>query len=251
MPLCAQTALRKPSGTSSAAAPRMLREHAFAEPRASATTCTRTESPATAPRTRSVRIASRPAPVAWRAPAMSTGTPIHGRLRGITAPNTSSAAASTTWPPQPSVSLQSRRSALVILAHGQRQDAATGMVLASRVTSGWSCRSRNPADAVRVAHLPPARHAGQAEDLKVLSDYRDELVAQRTAEANRLHADLAIVCPGYARHCRALGSAHALHTAAQLLERARTGSMRAARAAPDPTAAATRRAARRVRYPAH
>ena len=53
------------------------------------------------------------------------------------------------------------------------------------------------------------------------------LVAQRTAEANRLHADLAIVCPGYARHCRALSSAQALHTAAQLLEQARTGSMRA------------------------
>ena len=60
-----------------------------------------------------------------------------------------------------------------------------------------------------------------------MSDDRDELVAQRTAEANRLHADLAIVCPGYARHCRALSSAHALHTAAQLLEPAKTGSMRA------------------------
>ena len=59
------------------------------------------------------------------------------------------------------------------------------------------------------------------------SDYRDELVAQRTAEANRRHADLAIVCPGSARHCRALSSAHALHTTAQLLEQARTGSMRA------------------------
>ena len=89
----------------------------------------------------------------------------------------------------------------------------------------------DPTDALAIARitarehdLPPARHAGQAEDLKVLSDYRDELVAQRTAEANRLHADLAIVCPGYARHCRALSSAQALHTAAQLLEQAKTGS---------------------------
>jgi transposase len=61
----------------------------------------------------------------------------------------------------------------------------------------------------------------------VPSDYRDELVAQRTAEANRRHADLAIVCPGSARHCRALSSAHALHTTAQLVEQARTGSMHA------------------------
>lgn len=65
----------------------------------------------------------------------------------------------------------------------------------------------------------------------MLSDYRDELVAQRTAEANRLHADLAIVCAGYPRHSRALGSAHALNTAAALLEPAAatagSGSVRA------------------------
>jgi transposase len=93
----------------------------------------------------------------------------------------------------------------------------------------------DPTDALAIARitareddLPPARHAGQAEDLKVLSDYRDELVAQRTAEANRLHADLAIVCPGYARHCRALASAHALNIAAALLEQvaATAGSIR-------------------------
>jgi hypothetical protein len=68
-----------------------------------------------------------------------------------------------------------------------------------------------PTDALAIARitarehdLPPARQAGLAEDLKVLSDYRDELLGWRTSEANRLHADLAIVCPGYAQVCRRL-----------------------------------------------
>ena len=63
----------------------------------------------------------------------------------------------------------------------------------------------DPTDALAIARitarehdLPPARHAGQAEDLKVLSDDRDERLAQPGAEANRLHADLAIVGPGAA-----------------------------------------------------
>lgn len=82
----------------------------------------------------------------------------------------------------------------------------------------------DPADALAIARvtarehtLPPARQAGVAEDLKVLSDYRDQLVVERNAEVNRLHADLAIVCPGYARHCRSLVAARALVTASRLL----------------------------------
>jgi transposase len=82
----------------------------------------------------------------------------------------------------------------------------------------------DPADALAIARvtarehtLPPARQAGVAEDLKVLSDYRDQLVVERNAEVNRLHADLAIVRPGYARHCRSLVAARALVTANRLL----------------------------------
>ncbi len=44
--------------------------------------------------------------------------------------------------------------------------------------------------------LPPARRSGPHEDLKVRVDARDELVVHRTAESNRLHADLALLAPG-------------------------------------------------------
>jgi transposase len=50
-----------------------------------------------------------------------------------------------------------------------------------------------------------------------LSDYRDELLAARNAEANRLHADLAIVCPGYAQVCRRLTAERSLADAQRLL----------------------------------
>ena len=69
----------------------------------------------------------------------------------------------------------------------------------------------------RDADLPPARQAGLTEDLKVLSDYRDQLLALRNAEGNRLHADLAIVCPGYAGVCRRLTAERSLAAAEQLL----------------------------------
>jgi transposase len=82
----------------------------------------------------------------------------------------------------------------------------------------------DPTDALAIARitardhdLPPARQAGLAEDLKVLSDHRDELLVWRTTEANRLHADLAILCPGYAQVCRRLTAERSLAAAEQLL----------------------------------
>ena len=82
----------------------------------------------------------------------------------------------------------------------------------------------DPTDALAIARitardpdLPPARQPGPATDLKVLSDYRDQLLVWRNAEANRLHADLAIVCPGYGRVCRRLTAERSLAAAEQLL----------------------------------
>jgi transposase len=99
----------------------------------------------------------------------------------------------------------------------------------------------DPTDALAIARicardtdLPPARQPGPSEDLKVLSDYRDQLLVWRNAEANRLHADLAIISPGYGRVCRRLTAERSLAAAEQLLAdqpsaRARVARRRIAR----------------------
>ena len=82
----------------------------------------------------------------------------------------------------------------------------------------------DPTDALAIARicardpaLLPVRLPGRAEDLKALSDYRDELLVLRNAEGNRLHADLAILAPGYAQRCQRLTAERDLTTAQQLL----------------------------------
>jgi len=47
--------------------------------------------------------------------------------------------------------------------------------------------------------LPSARRTERLADLKLLVDYRDQLVRARTQVANRAHADLAAIRPGYER----------------------------------------------------
>ena len=68
----------------------------------------------------------------------------------------------------------------------------------------------DPVDALAIARitarepkLPPVRlTVGPAADLRALLDYRDDLVAERTALANRAHADLTGLLPGYQHQIR-------------------------------------------------
>ncbi len=62
----------------------------------------------------------------------------------------------------------------------------------------------DPVDAVAIARvtaadetLPSARRTALLADLKLLVDYRDQLVRARTQVANRVHANLVVIRPGY------------------------------------------------------
>jgi transposase len=81
----------------------------------------------------------------------------------------------------------------------------------------------DPRDALAIARvtareqLPPARVDSLARDLKLLCDYRAQLVAERVRTANRLHADLVSLRPGYEGQIRTLGSSVQLARAERLL----------------------------------
>lgn len=72
----------------------------------------------------------------------------------------------------------------------------------------------DPVDALAIArvaarereHLEPLRHDPVARDLKLVGDYRQQLVAERTRTANRVHADLMQLRPGYHGRVSDLGS---------------------------------------------
>jgi transposase len=82
----------------------------------------------------------------------------------------------------------------------------------------------DPRDALAIARitareeqLPPVRLDSLSRDLKLLCDYRAQLMAERIRTANRLHVDLVSLRPGYERQIHTLGSIVALERAEQLL----------------------------------
>jgi transposase len=84
----------------------------------------------------------------------------------------------------------------------------------------------DPVDAVAIARitareavLPPVRPmGGLPAELRVLMDYREQLIAERTALANRIHADLGWLRPGYQRRLPRLTQPAHLQAGLALLE---------------------------------
>ena len=82
----------------------------------------------------------------------------------------------------------------------------------------------DPRDAFAIARvtareqLAPVRTDSPARDLKLLSDYRDQLCSERTRTQNRLHADLVTLRPGYEQQLPSLATPPKLDAAERLLE---------------------------------
>jgi transposase len=101
------------------------------------------------------------------------------------------------------------------------------------VPSGLTARERrrlrtpgksDPGDALAIArvalredHLPQPASTGWSRSLRELVDYREQLVVERTRCANRLHADLVALCPGYQVDIKNLVSKRYLARAEHLL----------------------------------
>lgn len=84
----------------------------------------------------------------------------------------------------------------------------------------------DPIDAVAIAritarepNLPPVRLTiGAAADLRALLDYRDQLIFERTATTNRLHAEFVGLRPGYQTKIASLSLKWQIAAALELLE---------------------------------
>lgn len=86
----------------------------------------------------------------------------------------------------------------------------------------------DPRDALAIARLtarepqlPPVRADSPARDLKLICDYRAQLLAERTRVANRLHVDLVSLRPGYERTLPRLDSPPRVEAAERLLAKER------------------------------
>ncbi|HEY2935285.1 MAG TPA: IS110 family transposase [Gaiellaceae bacterium] len=83
----------------------------------------------------------------------------------------------------------------------------------------------DPRDAYAIARvtareqLAPVRTATVDRDLKLLCDYREQLLSERTRAQNRLHADLVTLHPGYEQQLPSLATPARLEDAERLLGR--------------------------------
>jgi transposase len=82
----------------------------------------------------------------------------------------------------------------------------------------------DPADALAIARvvlreddLPRVRGPHDHRDLKLLVDYRDQLLAEQTRVRNRLHSELQVLVPGYRAHVGELTRAGGIEAARRLL----------------------------------
>lgn len=82
----------------------------------------------------------------------------------------------------------------------------------------------DPTDALAIARvvareqdLPAVRGQDLAEDLRLLVDYREQLLGERTRIANRVHADLVALQPGYQHQLPELRSQRAAGLVRRLL----------------------------------
>jgi transposase len=117
-----------------------------------------------------------------------------------------------------------RALARYLAAHRQRV-----LEVQSRLTTRERRRLRpmgksDPGDALAIArvaireeHLPEPSSLGLSRHLRELVDYREQLVGERTRCANRLHADLVDLCPGYQVEVKNLVSKRYLARAERLL----------------------------------
>jgi transposase len=93
----------------------------------------------------------------------------------------------------------------------------------------------DPRDAYAIARvtareqLAPVRTASVDRDLKLLCDYRGQLLSERTRAQNRLHADLVTLHPGYERQVPSLAKPASLEAAERLLGRERSVQVSLAR----------------------
>jgi transposase len=86
----------------------------------------------------------------------------------------------------------------------------------------------DPRDAYAIARvtareqLAPVQTASVDRDLKLLCDYRAQLLSERTRAQNRLHADLVTLHPGYEQQVPSLANPASLERAERVLARDRS-----------------------------